>query len=150
MLNPDYRDMLSALCAEEAEFLLVGAYALAAHGLPRATGDIDIWIRPSPENARRVWRALAAFGAPLQDLVERDLTTEGVVFQIGVAPRRVDILTSIEAVTFEEAWAHRVEVEIEGLKVSILGRNELLKNKRASGRPQDIADVSRLEEEDAS
>ena len=147
MLNPDYRDMLSALCAEGVEFLLVGAYALAAHGFPRATGDIDIWVRRSPENAQRVWKALAAFGAPLHDLEEDDLTAEGIVFQIGVAPRRIDILTSIDAVSFHEAWAHRVEVEVEGLKVSILGRGELLINKRASGRPQDVADVTRLEEE---
>jgi hypothetical protein len=96
LLNPDFRDMLSALCEESAEFLLVGAYALAAHGLPRATGDMAIWIRRSDENAQRVWRALQRFGAPLARLTIEDLKTPDLVFQIGVAPRRINILTSID------------------------------------------------------
>ena len=145
MLNPDFHDMLSVLCDEGAEYLLVGAYALATHGLPRATGDMDIWIRCSAENAARVWRALQRFGAPLTGLSEDDLNTPDLVFQIGVAPRRIDILTSIDAVQFDEAWPARRVVEIEGLSVAAIGRLHLIQNKRAVGRPQDLADVAWLE-----
>lgn len=145
MLNPDFRDMLSALSSEGAEFLLVGAYALAAHGLPRATGDMDIWIRRSEENVVRVRRALRRFGAPLTGLTKDDLKTPNLVFQIGVAPRRIDILTSIDAVQFDEAWSDRQIIEVEGLTISVLGRSHLIQNKRAVGRPQDLADVAWLE-----
>ena len=145
MLNPDFRDMLSVLSGEGAEFLLVGAYALAAHGLPRATGDMDIWIRRSEENAVRVWRALRRFGAPLTGLTKDDLKTPNLVLQIGVAPRRIDILTSIDAVQFDEAWSDRQIIEVEGLTISVLGRLHLIQNKRAVGRPQDLADVAWLE-----
>ena len=109
MLNPDYRDMLSALSEAGVEHMVVGAYALAYHGLPRATGDIDIWVRCSRENAQRVWAALKAFGAPLGDLSLDDLETPGIVLQIGVAPRRIDILTSIDGVEWDAA-AEAIEV----------------------------------------
>ncbi len=145
MLNPDFRDILSAFCEEKVEFMLVGAYALAAHGLPRATGDLDLWVGRSKDNARRVRSALARFGAPISSLTEDDLVTPAVIFQIGVEPRRVDIVTSIDGVEFEEAWGHRLEVEIEGLRIPVIGREQLLTNKKAVGRPQDLADVSRLE-----
>ena len=145
-MNPDFLDILSGFSEEEVEYLLVGAYALAAHGLPRATGDIDLWVRPSPENASRVWSALLRFGAPLSDLSRADLVEEGVIFQIGVAPRRIDILTSVEGVTFDEAWPARTHVEVEGVRVVVIGREHLIRNKRAAGRPQDLADVARLEE----
>jgi hypothetical protein len=137
--------MLSAFSAESVEFLLVGAYALAAHGYPRATGDMDIWIRRSEENAQRVWRALQAFRAPLFDLALQDLVTADMVFQIGAAPRRIDILTSIDAVEFDEAWPRRKEVEIEGQKLAVIGRADLLRNKKALGRPKDLADAAWLE-----
>jgi hypothetical protein len=146
LLNPDFRDMLSALCAEGAEFLLVGAFALAAHGLPRATGDIDVWVRPSEANAARVWRALGRFGAPTPGLTLADLATPDVVFQIGVAPRRIDILTSIDGVTFDEAWPQRLVVDVEGLAIPVIGRTHLIQNKRAAGRPQDLADLTWLEQ----
>jgi hypothetical protein len=145
LLNPDFRDMLSVLCDEGAEFLLVGAYALATHGLPRATGDMDIWIRCSQENAARVWRALRRFRAPLTGLNEDDLNTPNLVFQIGIAPRRIDLLTSIDAVQFDEAWPDRRVVEIEGLSIGVIGRSHLIQNKKAVGRPQDLADVAWLE-----
>jgi hypothetical protein len=145
LLNPDFHDMLSALCGEGAEFLLVGAYALAAHGLPRATGDMGIWIRPSAQNAERVWRALQRFGAPLGGLTPDDLYTPDLVFQIGIAPRRIDILTSIDAVQFDEAWPDRQVLEVEGLTIGVIGRSHLIQNKKAVGRPQDLADVAWLE-----
>src|SRR5687768_14396921 len=103
MLNPDFRDMLFALSAEKVEFLVVGAYALAAHGHPRATGDLDLWARPSAENAHKLLRALAAFGAPLESIREADLTTPGNVLQVGVEPRRIDLLTAIDGVEFDDA-----------------------------------------------
>ncbi len=145
MLNPDYRDILSTFSDENVEFLLVGAYALAAYGFPRATGDMDLWVRPSKENAERVWRALARFGAPLDEVAVEDLTTPGIVFQVGVAPRRIDILTSILGVEFEDAWSSRNEVDVEGLTLPVISRADLVRSKAASGRPQDLADVARLQ-----
>ena len=136
---------MSALCDENTEFLIVGGYALAVYGLPRATGDIDIWVRRSDENAQRVWRALARFGAPLRNVTESDFKTPDIIFQMGVVPNRIDILTSIEGVEFGEAWPHRKEIEIEGLKIAVIGREYFLKNKKALGRPQDLADVAWLE-----
>jgi len=145
ILNRDYYDMLSALCDAKAEFLVVGAFALAAHGYPRATGDIDIWIRRSDDNASRVMAALKQFHAPLLGLTKEDLQTSGVVFQIGVVPRRIDILTSISAVEFEDAWQGRKEVDIDGLRFFVIGRESLIRNKRATGRPKDELDARWLE-----
>lgn len=144
MLNPDYRDILSAFNAERVEYLLVGAYALAAHGAPRATRDIDLWIRPTPENARRVWQALARFGAPLERIHEADLTTPGMVVQIGNEPRRIDLITEIDGVTFEEAWRAHIEVVVDGLGIPVISRDDYLKNKRATGRLKDQADIEAL------
>ncbi len=144
MLNPDFRDILSAFNAERVEYLLVGAYALAAHGLPRAPGDIDLWIRPSAENADGVWHALERFGAPLDQLSVADLTTPDIVVQIGVSPRRIDVLTSIDGVEFDAAWPERVLVRVDELEVPVISRRHLVANKRATGRPQDLADVARL------
>lgn len=145
MLNPDFHDILSIFNDQSVDYLLVGAYALAVHGFPRATGDIDLWILTTPDNARRVYAAIAEFGAPMEQLSEQDFVTKGIVFQIGVAPCRVDVLTSIDGVEFEDAWSRRLEIDIEGLKVSVLSREDLIKNKRASGRPKDIADLAWLE-----
>jgi len=147
VLNSDYRDILSIFNAEKVEYLVIGAYALAAHGLPRATGDIDLWINRDERNARRVWRALEKFGAPLSDLTEDDLSSPGMVYQIGVAPNRIDILTSIDAVEYGDAWSQRIEVVIEGLPICIISRDHLIANKKAVGRPQDLADIDRLEKE---
>ena len=144
-MNQDFVEMLSELSAAGAEFIIVGAHALAVHGLPRATGDLDIWIRSTPENAGKVWKALMAFGAPLDQLSMNDLSTPGIIFQIGVVPCRIDILTDIDGVEFDEAWANRRYIKIHGIDIPVIGMQELLKNKRAAGRPQDIADVTRLE-----
>ena len=144
-MNNDFLDMLSMLSEEGAEYLLVGAYALAVHGLPRATGDLAIWIRTTPENRRRVWRALEHFGTPLHELEEEDLAADDLVFQIGLAPQRIDILTSIDGVDFEEAWPERFETAVAGQPVTVTSRAHLARNKRASGRPQDLADLAWLE-----
>jgi predicted nucleotidyltransferase len=145
MLNPDYRDILSAFNAESVEFLLVGAYALAAHGAPRATGDLDLWIRPSTDNAQRAWRALVRFGAPLEGLQQTDFSTPGTVIQIGREPRRIDLLTTIDGVGFDEAWGAKREIQVDGMTIPVIGRDEFLRNKRATGRHKDLADVERLE-----
>lgn len=119
MLNEDYRDMLQALSNEKVRFLLVGAYALAAHGYPRATMDIDIWVMPSPQNADAVLRALLRFGAPLHNLTKEDLRNDETIFQIGVAPRRIDIITAASGLQFEDAYARSLSVNIEGIEVHI-------------------------------
>lgn len=145
MLNPDYHEILSAFSDEGVEYLVVGAYALAVHGVPRATGDLDLWINRTEENTARVVRALELYGTRLDDFDEADFYVEGFVLQIGVAPRRIDILTDIDGVTFGPAWERRVEVDVEGLVVYVLSREDQIVNKRAAGRPQDIADAERLE-----
>jgi len=145
MLNEDYRDMLQALVDEKVKFLLVGAYAQAAHGYPRATMDIDIWVMPSSKNAEAVLRALRRFGAPLQKLSRQDLERDGTVFQIGVAPRRIDIITAASGLRFQEAFARSLSVQIEGLEVHIPSLEDLIRNKRAAGRTKDLADAEALE-----
>ncbi len=145
LLNSDFKDMLSALNEANADYLVVGAYALAAHGYPRATGDLDIWVKPSSENAVRVWHALAAFGAPMSNLTPNDLSCRGIVFQIGVVPCRIDVLTSISGVEFETAWQNRVTVQIENIEIRVIGRHDLLINKRASGRAKDQVDADTLD-----
>jgi len=145
LLNTNFKDMLSALSEAGAEFLVVGAYAMAVHGCPRATGDIDLWVRPTAENAARVWNALRAFGAPTSQLKVEDFVTPDVVYQIGVAPNRIDLLTSISGVDFELAWSHKVSAKMGGLAVPVIGLAELLANKRASGRPKDLVDVDLLD-----
>ena len=149
-LNDDFKDLLRCLSSEGVEFLIVGAYALAYHGLPRATGDIDILVRPTPENAPRVHRALSEFGAPLASsgLSEADWTSEDMVYQIGVPPRRVDILTGISGVSFDAAWEGRASADLEGYTVSFIGREALILNKRSTGRLKDMADVESLEKQD--
>lgn len=148
MLNPDYRDMLSAFADAGVEYLVIGAYALAAHGHPRATGDLDLWVRPTPDNAEQVMTALSAFGAPLMEMSREDFETPDTVFQIGVSPRRIDILTTIEGVRFDDAWPGRVEIEVEDVPVSVIGREHFIQNKEALGRPQDRADVERLRKDE--
>jgi Nucleotidyl transferase of unknown function (DUF2204) len=137
--------MLSALSAEGVEHLLVGAYAMAVHGVPRATGDIDLWVRPSQANAAKVLRALARYGAPIGALTLDDLAKPGTVFQIGVAPHRIDVLTAIDGVEFEKAWSRRTTTDIAGLTVPVIGREDLIRNKRSTGRARDEADADRLE-----
>jgi len=146
LLNSDFHDILSAFCEAKVEFMIVGAYAVAAHGLPRATGDIDLWIKRSPENAERVWEALTKFGAPLSDLSQQDFITPGTVVQFGVTPSRIDILTQITGVNYEEAKRRKIMIEIEGMKVPVISLSDLIWNKRAVDRPQDKADVARLEQ----
>jgi hypothetical protein len=145
-MNPDFVDLLRAFNAADVRFLVVGAYALALHGRPRATGDLDIWIEPSPDNAPRVLRALAEFGAPLSGVVASDFSEPGAVYQIGVAPGRIDLLTTLTGLTFQEAWAERVERPFgEVTHVNFIGKSSFIRNKRATGRTKDLADIEALE-----
>jgi hypothetical protein len=145
----DFRDLLAELVKAEARFLVVGAHALSVHGVPRATVDLDVWIDRTPDNARRIWRALAEFGAPLEDLNVRvdDLTRPEVVVQLGLPPLRIDILTAVSGITFDEAWPDRVEAPFGDVLVPFLGRAALIRNKRASGRRKDLGDLEALGEE---
>lgn len=144
-MNPDFRDMLAAFSAEAVEYLLVGAHALAVHGHPRATRDLDLWVGTAGENPRRVWRALERFGAPMQELTIADLQRSDLIFQIGVAPQRIDILTGIDGVDFGTAFPARLEADLDGLRVPVISRAHLIQNKRAAGRAQDLADVKALQ-----
>jgi hypothetical protein len=144
-VNPDFRDLLAEFNARGVEYLVVGAHALAAHGLVRATKDLDLWIRPDPANAERVLAALEAFGAPLHDLTAGDLARPGLIFQIGVAPVRIEVITAIDGVHFEEAWPDRLEAAFADQRVAVLSRPWLIQNKRAAGRDQDLLDLKWLE-----
>ncbi len=146
-MNEDFRDLLALLAEHGAEFVVVGAHALAVHGAARATGDIDVLIRPVADNAARVHAALRAFGAPVEahGVTPADLAREGTIYQLGLPPRRIDILTRIDGVSFDEAWAGRVAVDIAGMRVPFLGRDELIRNKRAAGRAKDLTDLALLQ-----
>jgi hypothetical protein len=143
--HSDFEEILQSFDDAGVKFLVVGAYAVGAHSRPRATGDIDIWVECSEENARRIYRALAEFGAPMLQIDERTFTEDDIIFQIGVPPVRIDILTGIDGVTFEEAWPNRIDGQIGSVTTHMIGRTDLIRNKRASGRPKDLADLQRLE-----
>ena len=143
--NPDFRDLFSELSAAGAEFTVVGAHAVMFYAEPRYTKDLDIWIRPTRGNAERVHRALAAFGAPLDDLQVDDLAVPGTIFQIGMAPNRIDVVTSISGVDFEGAWSRKVATTYGELPIHVLSMEDLIANKRAVGRPQDLIDLEHLE-----
>jgi hypothetical protein len=143
-MNPDFTDLLRAFVAAEVRFLIVGAYALGLHGRPRATGDLDVWVEASPENAVRVMHALADFGAPVAELSEADFEREGVTYQVGVPPGRIDILTQLTGLTFAEAWPDRVNRPFGDVQVDVIGLAAFIRNKRATGRTKDLADIEGL------
>ena len=147
-MNDDFRDMLDALLECGARFLVVGAHALAVHGIPRATGDMDIWIDRDPGNCERVWQAIIRFGVAVESLevTQEDLARPDVVVQIGLPPRRIDIITDLTGVDFASAWADQVGVAVGDLEVPFLGRASLIQNKRATGRLKDLADLEALGE----
>lgn len=144
MLNEDYKEMLQLLLEEQVDFMIVGAYALGTHGYPRATGDIDIWVKPNNINSKKLYKALARFGAPVGQIQTDEFSTEGVIFQIGVIPRRIDIITKIDGVTYEEADEDKIIVEIEGLAVPVISLEKFIRNKMATGREKDELDIKTL------
>ena len=146
MLNEDYKDMLQSLLDNEVKFLIVGAYALAAYGYPRATGDFDIWVEASPENSKKILSVLTSFGSPTSALTEKTFMEKGIVFQIGVAPRRIDLITHIDGVDFNDAYPSRKTIVMEGLNLPFISKENLIKNKKSTGRDKDLIDVKNLEE----
>jgi hypothetical protein len=144
-VHSDFSDLLSTFNAHGVDYLVVGAHALAAHGHVRATKALDVWVRPSAANATKVLRALAAFGAPLADLSESDLSAPGLIFQLGVPPVRIDVITAIDGVEFDDAWNGRIQAKLGSVTVSVISREHLITNKTASGRLQDLADVEWLQ-----
>jgi predicted nucleotidyltransferase len=146
MLNKDYREMLQSLLDNKAEFLVVGAYAMAAHGYPRATGDLDLWVFTSRENAEKVYKALVEFGTPLEQIDKDSFSEKGIIFQIGVTPCRIDIITQIDGVEFEQAYPKRKEIEVDGIKFPILSKEDLIRNKEATGREKDKLDSQFMRE----
>ena len=145
VLNPDYRDMVECLLNEGVDFMLVGGYAVSLHGWPRTTFDIDFWIMANPENAKAVMRAITAFGAPLMGLTEIDFYRPGMVFQIGSEPQRIDIISAVDGLDYAEASERAVKMNVDGLEIKVVSLDDLIVNKRASGRPKDIADALALE-----
>jgi hypothetical protein len=142
--NPDFRDLLSIFNEEGVEYLVVGAQAYIFYAEPRYTKDMDLWVRPTADNAQRVFRALARFGAPLQGVSPQDFADPEVIYQIGVAPNRVDILASLGGIDFPSAYANRTESTYAGVPFALLGKEDLICSKKAAGRPQDLLDVERL------
>lgn len=146
-MNQDFLDLLRALLETGARFMVVGAHAMAVHGVPRARGALDVWINPDPENSDRVWQSLLAFGVPVErlDLSRSDLETAETVVQIGLPPRRIDLMTTRTGLDFETAWPNRTIHGVGLLEIPFLGREDLVQNKRATRRPKDLVDLDILE-----
>lgn len=143
-MNRDFEDLLRALSVARAEYLVIGGYAVGFHTEPRYTKDLDVWVRPSRANARKVMSALEAFGAPLANLRLKDLTTPGIIFQIGIEPNRIDVLTEVDGVDFAEAWERKVVGPFGEVSANWMAPVDLAANKRAVGRPQDLLDLQKL------
>jgi hypothetical protein len=144
-LDRDFSEFIASCAAHSVRFLVVGGYAVAAHGHPRFTKDLDVWVWLDEQNADRLVCALADFGFGSLGLTPADFLDEGVVVQLGCPPKRIDILTQVDGVEFDECWPRRFEVEIGGQRVPFLSAEDLVANKKASGRPQDIADAAVIE-----
>ncbi len=145
-MNQDFLDLLRAFIDGNVRFLIVGAYALAVHGRPRATGDLDVWVDATPENAMRVMAALERFGAPTAQVSVEDFSRPGIVFQMGLPPLRIDVLTELSGLTFTEAWSSRMQAAFGPVMADVIGREAFIKNKRATGRAKDLGDIESLGE----
>jgi hypothetical protein len=145
-MNQDFLDLLRAFIEGDVRFLVVGAYALGVHGRPRATGDLDVWVDPTPDNGVRILHALETFGAPLQQVTADDFSRPGIVFQMGLPPFRIDVLTQLSGLTFAEAWPDRIQAPFGALTVDVIGREAFIRNKRATGRAKDLGDIEALED----
>jgi hypothetical protein len=143
--NRDFRDLFFEFGERSVRYLVVGAYAVTHYSKPRFTKDLDIWIDPDPRNARKAWEALGAYGAPIKEITPADLAKPGNVLQIGVTTTRIDILTSVEGLVFEDCWPRRTTGEYMDMPVNYVSRADLIRNKKKVGRPQDLLDVRTLE-----
>ena len=144
MFSQDFREFIELLIKNKVEYLIVGGYAVGIHGHPRYTGDLDIWLNPTPNNAELILKSVNEFGFSSYRLSREDFTKPGNIIQLGYPPLRIDLLTEIDGVTFEECYKNRKEVVIENLVVYFIGYKDLLKNKKESGRPRDIDDIDNL------
>jgi len=144
MLNEDYKEMLQILLNNKVKFLIVGAYAMGAHGYPRATGDFDIWVEANPENSQKIYNSLSQFGSPLFNITQETFAKKGIIFQIGVPPRRIDIITHIDGVEFKTAYKTKKIIRLENLSIPFLSKTNLIKNKQSTGREKDKIDVKYL------
>ena len=145
MLSRDFKEFVGLLIKNKAEYLVVGGYAVAIHGYPRYTGDLDVWLNPTPENAKSIVKTVNEFGFSSFNLTESDFTKAGNIIQLGYPPLRIDLLTKVDGVSFDECFINRKEVEMDNLIVNFIGYEDLLKNKRESGRPRDIDDIENLQ-----
>ena len=145
-MHQDFLDLLRAFVDHDVRFLVVGAYALGIHGRPRATGDLDVWVDATPENAPRVMSALEQFGAPTAQVSAADFSRPGIVFQMGLPPLRIDVLTELSGLTFSEAWPTRTRAAFGPVMADVIGREAFIKNKRATGRARDLGDIESLGE----
>lgn len=143
-MNSDFKDLLRALNEAKARYLVVGGYAVIKHTEPRYTKDLDVWVSPDIENAKRVYSALQDFGAPLESVTVDDFTDASIVYHMGRAPARIDVLMSLRGLEFEGSWTNRVEAEFGDVATQFLSPQDLIINKRLVGRPQDLADVEGL------
>jgi len=144
LINSDLIDLLRLLNENQVKYLIVGAYAVIYYAEPRYTKDLDIWVEPSKKNAQKLWKALAEFGAPLENVTIADFQNPEIVFQIGVEPNRIDILMGIEGLTFKTAWKRRLKIQFDSVKVSILSIDDLITSKIMAGRLQDKLDLKYL------
>jgi len=144
LINSDLIDLLRLLNENQVKYLIVGAYAVIYYAEPRYTKDLDIWVEPSKKNAQKLWKALAEFGAPLENVTIADFQNPEIVFQIGVEPNRIDILMGIEGLTFKTAWKRRLKIQFDSVKVSILSIDDLITSKKMAGRLQDKLDLKYL------
>src|SRR6218665_1405123 len=144
MLSKEFKEFVELLIKNSAEYLIVGGYAVGIHGHPRYTGDLDIWLNPTLENAKRILDSVNEFGFSSFGLSEMDFIKEGNIIQLGYPPLRIDLLTNIDGVTFAECYKNRKIVEIDTLLVNFIGYQDLIKNKQQSGRPRDLDDLNNL------
>ncbi len=144
MLNPDFKELLQLFNDKNIEYLVVGGYAMAAHGYPRYTGDIDLWVWSTQDNAIKILDALREFGFGGAGLKEEDFQKPQQVIQLGFPPARIDLLTDIDGVTFADCWPQRLVLDLDGVSVPVIGKSDLILNKETSNRLQDRADLEKL------
>ncbi len=149
-VNLDFKELLENLNAYRVKYLLAGAHAVMHYVEPRYTKDIDIWVEPAPANAQRTWEALGSFGAPLEGVTVEDLANPDLVYQMGVAPNRIDIMMGVPGVEWATAWRNRLQAKYGGIPINIMSRSDLIRAKRTAGRPQDLLDLAALQQSQAT
>ena len=143
-----FKELLKKLNEHQVRYLIVGAYAVMKYTEPRYTKDLDVWVDPTPENATRVFKALADFGAPMTEVTHTDFTNPELVFQVGIAPQRIDVIMAVKGLTFPEAWSRRVNADFEEETINLICKADLIISKEAAGRPQDLIDLDHLRQSD--